>query len=901
MKAALPYIVVTNWMALLFVVAHYSVVKKRLRKRIQKHHLTYALSLALYCTAWTFYGSIGNAVSGGWTFIGVYLGPTLIAPFLSILLIKMIRISKHLRITSIADFLSSRYGKSSNMGAVVALFCMLVVIPYISIQLKAMSFSTQFLAVEGINEIKLTHQHFYTDPAFFFAVAFAIFSAVFGTIRLDPNEKHPGLVNAIAFESIVKIVAFVVASLVIIYAFSKEDGHWLEAMSPELISSINNEALGWPKWTTIAFLSAIAFLLLPRQFHIAVVENRTEEQVYPSTWIIPLYLFIISILVIPIAYVGMSVMPEYIDADTYLLSLPLHYGFLFIALLVYLGGIAAAGGMMIVSLLALSIMISNNLVVPLILNYRTQYDYFLSNLNQRLLEIRRVIIFLVALLSYGFYQLITVHYSLVSVGLISFAGIAQLAPIFFLGLFWKKASRKGALIGLTAGILIWTYMLPFTQLVQAGYFSSRILNHGPWGIYWLSPENFLGLGVYDPITACTIVSLSINTLLFVLFSLISPPKESEISQADIFTSPEKYLQFRPSQLSPVRRSSDFSAMDVVLKNILRPEQVNQLYATYFGKWPLTETPKTTPSDLVDIVENHLTGAVGAASTKIILRYLVKDEPIQMDDLINMLDQTQKVIQYSNELQSKTQALDASTRELRLANQRLLDLDILKNEFISNVTHELRTPLTSIQSLSQILMTYPVSEEEQERFVKIIHDEAVRVGQLVNQVLDYRKMDVIEEVQWSRWEVVELFNEIRDSVTALLENRILEFKHEIEDIRVDKNMLKHILLNLVSNALKFTDARGGQIRVVLEDSSTHYKMSVADNGIGISEEALPHIFDRFYQVQKAQLDKPKGSGLGLAICKRYIEKMDGTITVKSRQGEGSTFTLEWPKENSEKND
>ena len=513
----------------------------------------------LYCTAWTFYGSIGNAAEGGLSYIGVYLGPTLLAPLWGFFLVKMIRISKHLRITSIADFISSRYGRSATIGILVSLFSVIIVIPYISIQLKALAFSTALLIDSQGTQSVLSDMPIYKDPAFGFAMAFALFSIFFGTIRLDPNEKHPGLVNTLAFESLVKLGAFLVGALAIIfvvYSGPMDIFHQIRE-SPDLakLASIGGDHLPYSTWVTIFLLSAVAFILLPRQFHVAVVENHQTRHVDEATSRVPLYFFAISILVIPVAFGGKMLMGGDIAPDTYLLSIPLQEGLQGVGIIVFLGGLAAASGMVIVSLLSLSIMVSNNILLPSLLKYQTQFRFFLSDLNIRLLELRRLVIVIIAVLAYAFYKLFTVHYSLVSVGLISFAGVAQFAPMVFLGMYWKKANRTGAIIGLLFGMGIWAYTLAIPELVIQGFFSDTLMRTGPWGISWLKPHALLGMNGLPPIPHGTFWSLSLNVFTFSLVSILTKPSPVEVAQSDVFLQPEKYLNYRSSQLTPIRREA----------------------------------------------------------------------------------------------------------------------------------------------------------------------------------------------------------------------------------------------------------------------------------------------------------------------------------------------------------
>ena len=894
MSVASIYSLIGVYLLLLFLVAYGSTRRKRTAVWLRRSAWVYALSLALYCTAWTFYGSIGNAAEGGLSYIGVYLGPTLLAPLWGFFLVKMIRISKHLRITSVADFISSRYGRSATIGILVSIFSVIIVIPYISIQLKALAFSTSLL-VDGPGMSSLiSDTPVYKDPAFGFAMAFALFSIFFGTIRLDPNEKHPGLVNTLAFESLVKLTAFLIGAIAIIFIVFSGPQAIFEGIRtiPELneLGSIGRDRLPYSTWVTIFLLSAVAFILLPRQFHIAIVENHNTEHVHQATWRVPLYFFAISILVIPVAFAGKLLMAPNVAPDTYLLSIPIHEGLWVVGMIVFLGGLAAASGMVIVSLLSLSIMVSNNILLPSLLKYQTQFRYFLRDLNIRLLELRRLVIVIIAILAYAFYKLFTVHYSLVSVGLISFAGVAQFAPMVFLGMYWKKANRKGAISGLLLGMGLWAYTLAIPELVTQGFFSDTLLTKGPWSIAWLKPHALFGLTSLPPIPHGTFWSLTVNLFTFSLISILTKPMPLEVAQSDVFIQPEKYLKYRSSQLTPMRREARADELKTTLSHILTASRVQKIYSNYYGSKRQPEGEEKVSSDFIDHVESYLNGAIGSASSRIVLNYIVTNKTIKVEELLEMLDQTKQVIEYSKRLEAQTDELDKSAKALHDANTQLLELDEMKNEFISNITHELRTPITSIRSLAQIMREHNTSPEERSKFLKIIQEEAVRVSDLVNQVLDLRKMEQKQQLVLQPISINKAILEVADVLSTQFNGRSIEWTADDALVLAEEAKLKQILINLMSNAAKFTDPNTGHVKIDISPMDDFVDISVADNGIGIPTDQLPKIFDRFYQVQDAQMGKPKGSGLGLPISRMLAEKMGGSLSVRSTEGEGSTFTL-----------
>ncbi|KAA3634157.1 MAG: histidine kinase, partial [Bacteroidetes bacterium] len=488
------------YVLLLFMIAYFGARHSDKGGKLVNNPYTYALSLAVYCTAWTFFGSVGRAAETGIGFLPIYLGPVIFAPIWMIVLKKIILISKGQRITSIADFISSRYGKSTALGVLATIIVVLGVIPYISIQLKAVALSFETLLSEeaksGISFGPATP--FYIDLAFYIAIVLAFFTFIFGARKLDPNEKHEGMVAAIAFESIVKVFAFLLVGVFVTYgAFNGFGDIFSKAIQQEELArifSMESAGLtGW-SWMLLIVLSMFAIVLLPRQFHIAVVENINVKHVEKASWLFPAYLLLINIFVLPIAIGGLLTFPGgTVDADTFVLSIPLAYGHEIMALIVYIGGLSAATGMVIVSVTALSIMISNNLVIPFLLKSAMIRGRIVNDVGQRLLGIRRVIIVIVLILAYGYFRWIGMSYSLVSVGLISFTAVAQFAPVLIGGIYWKRGTKKGAMAAMIAGFSTWAYTLIVPLLAEQNILSPEIITNGPWGLELLKPYELFGL------------------------------------------------------------------------------------------------------------------------------------------------------------------------------------------------------------------------------------------------------------------------------------------------------------------------------------------------------------------------------------------------------------------------
>lgn len=896
---SLSFIVVASLVYLIVLFSLVSICEKyksKLNKYVS-NGVIYALSLGVYTTAWTFYGSIGQASENGLGFLGVYLGPTLLAPLWVYLWRKMIRICRLQRITSIADFISARYGKNTSLGILVSVFCLLIIIPYISIQLKALDFSLNILS--GSNEtISSTDLPFYKDLTLMFSLVFALFAMYFGTRRVDPTEKHPGVVYMVAIESVFKLVCFLVAGIVIIYVIFNGVGDIFsktrELQNIQSYSILNAGGLEYKSWFWIMILSSVAFFLLPRQFHIAFVENNSINDISTASWLTPLYLFGISILVIPIAFGGNLLIGSVLEPDTYLISIPLSEGFNGIALLVFLGGLAAISGMLIVSVMALSIMISNNIFLPILLNLKTQFRYFLTDLDVRLLQIRRLIILIILLLSYGFYKLFTINYSLVSVGLISFAGIAQLAPMVILGMYWKYSSKTGALVGFIAGFIIWGYTLPVANLSQLGILDPSIAEKGLWGLEWLKPTSLFGIDNESAIANGAFWSLSINLFLHIVVSLYTKRSALEISQSDIFINPEKYYKSDIPKTSVFIRQADFKELSRVLSAIFGVKKYNELLNEYKAINKLNSMPIVAGPDLINFMERYLTGAIGTSSANIVLNNLVEHQPIDYSELIKLMDETYQVYEHSREISDKSAELKNLADQLTQANSQLKELDQLKNEFIANITHELRTPITSIRSLANILKNYEVNEEEKEEFLKIIDVESERISYLVNQVLDIRKLEDKPELHITEFDLIELIRDTVKGFVNIKEERNIEILAENEMIILSDNFkLKQILINLISNGIKFTDSKQGQILIEIANDDSYFTVAIKDNGTGIANENINEIFSKFYQVPLNQEFKTRGSGLGLYITKQFVEQLGGEINVESKLGVGSMFTIQFP--------
>jgi signal transduction histidine kinase len=892
-----------GYVGLLFAIAYFADKRAELGRSIISNPYIYALSLAVYCTAWTYYGSVGAAARSGTLFLPVYLGPTLVAAFGWLVLRKILRISKVNRITSIADFIASRYGKSATLAGVVTIIAVLGIVPYISVQIKAIS--TTFLLISQYPQISMAPDlvkiPMFKDTAFYVAMLLAVFAILFGTRHLEATERHEGLVAAIAFESIVKLVAFLAVGLFVTYGiyhgFSDLFGQ--AAVVPEIrqLFILNAKSGAYFSWSSRIFLSMMAVMFLPRQFQVTVVENVDEDHLNKAVWLFPLYLLVINIFVIPVAFgARMHFAKGQVDADTYVLTLLMSKHQQELALLAFLGGMSAATGMVIVESVALSTMICNDLVMPVLLRLPLSRLTPHRDLSTLLLMIRRGGIILVLLMGYTYFHFVGKDYSLVTIGMIAFAAVAQFAPAMIGGIFWKDGTRTGALCGLLAGFFIWGYTLVLPSLVQAGFVSSGFLTDGPFGIALLKPHQLFGLDVdalgLDLYAHAVFWSMLLNVGAYVGVSLFTQQTAVEHTQAALFVDVFKYSE-ETEKSSLWRGTASLPDLRSLLGRFLDQQRADDILANYAKKHNINwEKGYTADAGLVSHAEKSLAGVIGSASARVMVASVVKEEPLGIEEVMDILDETRQVIIYSRELEK-------ATADLKAANERLKELDRLKNEFISTVTHELRTPLTSVRALAEILHDNPSLEPAKHtQFTQIIIKESERLTRLINDVLDFQKIES-GRIEWqiSRIDLKEIIKESVVCTNQLILEKNIELELNLPPraapITGDRDRLIQVMVNLLSNAVKFCDTEKGKISIGLAIENDHLKVAVRDNGIGISPADQRQIFKEFRQSKGTSRGRPGGTGLGLAITRRIIDFHRGKIWVDSQLGSGSTFSFTLP--------
>jgi len=893
------------YLGVLFAIAYYGDKRADAGRSIIANPYIYSLSLAVYCTTWTFYGSVGRAASTGIGFLPIYLGPTLMAALWWFVMLRIIRISKVNRITSIADFIASRYGKSQLLGGLVTVIAVIGIIPYISLQLKAVSNSfvillqyPQVASPSALGEVPIL-----SDSAFYIAMLLAAFTILFGTRHLDATERHEGMVAAIAFESVVKLVAFLAVGAFVTFGMYNGFGDIFSRAAgiPKLdaLLTLGGQAGTYGTWAALTFVSMLSIMFLPRQFQIAVVENVNENHLAKAIWLFPLYLLAINIFVLPIAFGGLMHFPEgTVDADTFVLTLPMAERQPALALLVFIGGLSAATGMVIVETIALSTMVCNDLVMPALLRMRSLRLNERPDLSGLLLGIRRWAIAIILLLGYFYFRLAGEAYALVSIGLISFAAVAQFAPAIIGGIFWKNATRSGAFAGLTAGFLVWAYTLLLPSFSRSGWLPMSFIEEGLFGIALLKPLQLFGLEGMDQIAHCLFWSMLANIGCYVWGSLMSRPSVMETSQASAFVDVFKRTVEGGSTLW--RGSASVDDLFSLVSRFLGPSKAARAFGDFaqrHGARSFRDLPANAA--LVHFAETQLAGAIGSASARVMVSSAVKEEPLGLEEVMNILDEASQVIAYSHKLEQKSRELEEATTELRTANERLKELDRMKDDFISTVTHELRTPLTSIRAFSEILLEDPKTDlAQRKKFLGIIVKETERLTRLINQVLDLAKLES-GKAEWHSTEL-SLREVVEDAVAAtsqLFKDKGVAVEtalpSEVPLVVADRDRLMQVIINLLSNAVKFCPSREGRVRIRLSKERGDLRVDVEDNGPGIDPEHHEAIFDKFRQVGDMLTDKPQGTGLGLPISRQIVGHFGGRMWVESARGKGATFSFTLP--------
>ena len=649
--------------------------------RLPGQPLIYSLSLAVYCTSWTFYGAVGQAAASGWDVLAVYLGPMLMFIVFGGFLIRMVRVAKEQNITSISDFLASRFGKTRRLAALVTAVAVIGVVPYIALQLKAVVMGFELLTADPAAGFVLPEgpAPLLRDTALVVALVLALFSVLFGTRSLAATDQHPGLMLAVALESVVKLVAFLAVGIFVTWSmFDGPAALQAARLDQDQLSEVFAAGGLGTSFASVFLLSTLAVFCLPRQFHVTAVESTSPGDLVTARWLFPLYLLLISLFIVPVAAAGLLNFGDSVHPDTFMLSLPLSAGHDGLALLAMLGGLSAATGMVIVAAVALSTMVSNDLVMPLLLRLRAAGQGNGADLGRLLLKVRRVVIVGLLLLAWIWYRLFAYTESLAGIGLLSFAAVAQFAPLMIAALWSRRVTRHGAFWGLWAGFAIWLYTLLLPIMARSLEVGQSWLESGPMGLALLRPEQLFGLGFGDPLTHGVFWSLVLNTLVMMLASRMGPVRTIDRIQANAYVGVASGPGTDSVPRAGIATVGDFLNLT---RRFLGDEQTRQAYASYFKleHGPIAEQQ---PADaaLVHHTERVLSSVIGASSARLVLASALTGSGLGVDQVASLLDQTSQKLKFrhgllQSALENLAEGISVVDGDLRLVawNRAYLEL------------------------------------------------------------------------------------------------------------------------------------------------------------------------------------------------------------------------------------
>ena len=648
------------YVGMLFAIAYYgdkrSLARPLDRPRNKYRAIIYSLTLAVYCTSWAFYGTSGQTAATGWIIAPTYLGSILVLVLGWPFLIKLITVAKKQNITSVADFLSSRYGKSQQLAILVTFVAAMGVVPYIALQLKAVSTSYNVLTgktIQGFGNISL-----WEDTAIFVAALMALFTILFGTRNIKSNEHHEGMMLAIAFESIVKLAAFIIVGLFITYGlFGGFNDISARIAQDSTIQDIFDSGSQSNSFLTSVVLGMAAIFCLPRQFHVLVVENSEPGDIRLARWLFPIYLLGMSLFIFPVAAAGLLTPAAGSNQDFYILTLPLTVGRTDLALLAFIGGLSAATSMVIVGAVALSTMVSNDVIMPLILRMKWLRLDERKDISWMLLLIRRVTIVAIMFLAYFYYRMVVSFDALASIGLLSMVLAAQFAPSIIGGLYWKAATHKGAMTGLVAGFMVWGYTLLIPLIVRAGWISPVILDEGLFGSFLLRPESLFGLTGLTHVTHGLIWSLGFNLFCFILVSRLT--RHSLIEHIQAATYVDSGLDGNKSQSLLIRSSAKVSDLMALGERFVGRVQARQAFSNFAAERDEPLSPNSLApnslahAELIMFTEHLLAGAIGSATARVVINTSLQGEDMKLDDFVSIVDEASEIFRSNRTLLQKS--------------------------------------------------------------------------------------------------------------------------------------------------------------------------------------------------------------------------------------------------------
>ncbi|WP_439273617.1 PAS domain-containing hybrid sensor histidine kinase/response regulator [Pseudochrobactrum sp. HB0163] len=971
----------------------------------------YAFSLAVYCTSWTFFGSVGLAAERGLEFLGIYIGPVLVFTLGNTFLRHIVRLAKAERITSIADFLAARYGKSTSVATIGTCIALVGSMPYIALQLKAISGSVDMV----LAQYQVTYEpivYIFGDISLFVTALLAVFAILFGTRHTDATEHQDGLILAIALESVIKIAAFLIVGIATTFFLFGSPFALPQALAGHNIHLTALISQTSPStWVIHTVLSAAAVLMLPRQFHVTVVENRSEKELRTARWLFPVYLILINLFVLPVALQGILNLGSSANADLYVLALPLAAGSHFLAMLAFVGGLSAATAMVIVACVALSVMISNHLLLPLLIRYvfrRNKHQQ--RDLSRHILYTRRATIIVILAVTFSYYRASSSSFGLASIGLVSFAAIAQFAPPLIGGLIWRNANARGAVAGMLGGFAVWAYTLLLPTLSHP---DAPILQQGLFGLPYLRPQALFGSEAL-PLTHGALWSLSINAILFIIGSLSRPSTPLERIQASTFIP--RNLKTVPA-LRRFRTSVTVGEIKRTIARYLGEERVAQAFSRYEhnGEQPL-DNHAVADVQLIRFAEQILGSAIGSSSARLVLSLLLQRQDNTAPDTLRLLDDASEALQHNRDLlqtaldqmeqgitvldkdfrltcwnrqfrhmlqlpdtftqvgtpisdvldrlqnQGEIHETDATammralehahtpcrvlllssckiievsanpmpdggivasytditaaveadnamkrlnetleqrvidrTTELMEVNKQLVQAQKLaeeanlgKTRFLAAAGHDILQPLNAARLYSTALSERLGTAEAQ--LARNIDSSLEAVEGILGALLDISRLDTgTLKPELSLFRLDRLLQQVATDFTPLAAAKGLQLRVVpcSLTIRSDRNLLRRVLQNLISNSIKYS--RSGKILLGARRRGANLELKVADTGIGIAPEKQKLVFREFYRLDEG-INQAEGLGLGLSIVDRIVRVLGLSIHLRSEHGKGTCFSL-----------
>lgn len=1000
------------YVMVLFVIAWWGDRAERRGLPVVNNAWTYSLGLGVYCTSWTFYGAVGEAAHSGWTYLPIYLGPILTMLLGGELIYKLVSVGKQHHITSIADFLAARYGKSRQLAVLVTVVAIVGVLPYIALQLKAVTLS--FEHVVGINATPPL------DIALAVSALMAVFTLLFGTRHIDATEHQSGLMLAVSFESFIKLVAFVIIGLFCLFVvFNGPLDLWRNMMASPRIRGTFEPALFSQNFVTALLLSMLAILCLPRQFHAGVVENNDLQHLRKARWLMPLYLGLFALFVLPIVAAGLLTQSHGGPADMYMLSLPMAMGNNGMMLLAFIGGIAAATGMVIMSTMALAIMLTNEVLMPAWVQYRIQGDEELSDLSNQVRLLRRLSIVVLLALAFLFHILIDRFEGLARIGLLSFAAVAQLAPALLGGLYWRRGHQSGAFVGLILGFLVWFYCL-LLPLVLPVSWVDYLNQSGLLGLGILRPYALFGIEGLEPLTHGVFWSLSLNLLAYVSFSRRARHSPLDETQATRFVdTPTDW--WREGMGHPLITTGEL--LQVCERGLGHP-RARPLFFDYLHRRQISEDPSLpAPLHLVRYVERLLAGAMGASTARIVMGSLLSKQSVRRDDMVRIMDEASQLIQFNHQLLRTTietisqgicvvdrdlnivawnqayvalfgypegfirlgrpieevyrhnaergfydgrdldedvrkrvqllregsahrferelpngvivevrgnpmegggfvstymditerkrdeialrqinenleQMVSERTRRLSEVNSQLEQANEGKTRFLAAAGHDLMQPLNAAQLFASSLaqrLGQRGDEFGYERQVLGHIDSSLRAAeQIISALLEISRLDTgTMQAHPSVVAVRPLMEQLGEEFSVLARAEGLDLHTVFSDLRVrtDEALLRRVLQNLLSNAVRYTER--GRVLFGCRRRGDTLRIEIWDTGPGIPEDQHTRVFHEFMRLPQQGRRQVKGLGLGLAIADRICRLLGHRITVDSWPGRGTVFSVYVP--------